>query len=243
METTNHIVYDIDQSSQRMDQILSVSNVNFSDSSTIPLRQSLSYTNGFYVNVTALFIDIVDSSNMTEAHKRPVIAKIYRCFISECTALMNALSICKEISIHGDCVWGVFETSLKSDVDKVFSVAARLNSLIKVLNYKLQKKGYSEISIGIGIDYGRALMIKAGFSGSGLNDVIWMGDVVNEACHIANEAGRNGRPKIIVSNCIFQNLNNKNQNLLSRTYIGTKVYYGGSIINTALENWFRQNCK
>ena len=36
METTNHIAYDIDKSSQRMDQILSVSNDNFSDSDSIP---------------------------------------------------------------------------------------------------------------------------------------------------------------------------------------------------------------
>ncbi len=243
METTNHIAYDIDKSSQRMDQILSVSNDNFSDSDSIPPRQSLSYTNGFYVNVTALFIDIVDSSNMTEAHKRPVIAKIYRCFISECTALMNELPFCKEINIHGDCVWGVFETSLKSHVDSVFSVAAELNSLIKILNYKLQKKGYREISVGIGIDYGRALMVKAGFSGGGLNDVIWMGDVVNEACHIANEAGRNGRSEVIVSNCIYSNLNSHNQNLLRKTYIGMNTYYEGSIISTAMDNWFKEKCK
>ena len=53
--------------------------------------------------------------------------------------------------------------------------------MVKILNYKLGKKGYSTISVGIGIDYGRALMVKAGYSGSGLNDVIWMGDVVNSA--------------------------------------------------------------
>ena len=33
-------------------------------------------------------------------------------------------------------------------------------------------------------------MVKAGYSGSGINDVIWMGDVVNTACHLANKAGR-----------------------------------------------------
>lgn len=51
--------------------------------------------------------------------------------------------------------------------------------MIKILNYKLSKKKYSEISIGIGIDYDRVLMVKASYSGSGINDVIWMGDVVN----------------------------------------------------------------
>ena len=103
---------------------------------------------------------------------------------------MNAQTICKEMNINGDCVGGVFETPYKSDIDTVFSIAARLNSLIKILNYKLRKKGYSQISVGIGMDYGRALMVIAGYSGSGLNDVIWMGDVVNSACHITNKAGR-----------------------------------------------------
>lgn len=86
-------------------------------------------------------------------------------------------------------------------------------------------------------------MVKAGFSGSGLNDVIWMGDVVNEACHIANEAGRNGRSEVIVSNCIYSNLNSHNQNLLRKTHIGMNTYYEGSIISTAMDNWFKEKCK
>ena len=59
------------------------------------------------VNVNSLFIDIVGSSDMTDVHKRPTLAKIYRCFISECTAIMNDAALgdlCKEINIHGDCV-------------------------------------------------------------------------------------------------------------------------------------------
>lgn len=32
-------------------------------------------------------------------------------------------------------------------------------------------------------------MVQAGYAGSGLNDVIWMGDVVNYACHICGKAG------------------------------------------------------
>lgn len=111
---------------------------------------------------------------------------------------MNSSDICKENNINGDCVWGVFETPYKSDIDDVFSLAARLNSLIKILNYKYEKKGYDRISVGIGIDYGRALMVKAGYSGSGLNDVIWMGDVVNQSCHLSNRANRKGRKVILM---------------------------------------------
>lgn len=243
MEVTNKITYDVEKSAGRIDEILSSVSANYSDKDSIPSRTSLTYTNGFYIKVTALFIDIVGSSDMTDGSKRPTLAKIYRSFISECTAVMNSWDQCKEININGDCVWGVFETPYKSDVDNVFSVAAQLNSMIKILNYKLRKKGYPEISVGLGIDYGRALMVQAGYSGSGLNDVIWMGDVVNSACHIANKAGRDGRSPIIVSSVLKSNLNEHNQGLLSSIIIDYSTYYGGNIINTNMEDWYNKNCK
>lgn len=243
MEAANHITYDIDKSAQRMDDILNAGNGSFSDSNAIPQRTALTYTNGYYVNITTLFIDIVSSSDMTDEHKRPTLAKIYRCFISECAALMNSLSICKEINIHGDCVWGVFETTYESDIREVFGIAAKLNSMVQILNYKLRKKNYSEISVGIGMDYGRALMVKAGYSGSGLNDVIWMGDVVNSACHLANKAGREGHKSLIISKCIYSNLDEHQQGLLSATTIDWKTYYEGDIINIGMDEWYTEHCK
>lgn len=242
MEVTNRITYDVEKSAKRMDDILDAGSRNFSDSSSIPARSSLTFTNGYYVNITALFIDIVGSSDMTDEHKRPVLAKLYRSFISECTAIMNSESSCKEISINGDCVWGVFDTPYKSDIDNVFAVSAKLNSMVKILNYKLRKKGYSTISVGIGIDYGRALMVKAGYSGSGLNDVIWMGDVVNSACHIANRAGRDGKKPILVSSCIYSNLDEDNQEFLSSTSIGWDTYYQADVIDVDMEKWYEKNC-
>ena len=243
MEVTKRILYDVEKSASRIDEILDASNSNYADKTSIPSRDSLTYTNGYYVNVTALFIDIVGSSDMTSEHKRPTLAKMYRAFISECTAIMNSSEHCKEININGDCVWGVFETQFKSDIDTVFAIAAQLNSLIKILNYKLKKKGYSEISVGIGIDYGRALMVKAGYSGSGLNDVIWMGDVVNSACHIANKAGRDYRDPIMVSSCLYGNLNEENQKFFKTTWIDYTTYYQCNVINLAMEAWYMENCK
>ena len=243
MEVTNRILYDIDKSAQRIDDILDASNSNYSDKDSIPSRSSFTYTNGFYVNVTALFIDIVDSSDMTDEHRRPTLAKMYRAFISECTALMNASDLCKEININGDCVWGVFDTPCKSQVDSVFSIAAQLNSLIEILNYKLEKKGYGTISVGIGMDCGRALMVKAGYSGSGLNDIIWMGDVVNSACHLANKAGRNEKQPVVVSSVVYTNLNEHNQGIVHQTTIDGNPVYHGYIYNIAMNDWFEKNCK
>ena len=237
--------YNVKDSASRIDEILNANDNDYEDNeNNIPSRGQLTYKTGYYVNVTALFIDIVGSSKLTDGHRRPTLAKMYRAFLSECVAIMNSWEMCKEININGDCVWGVFETPYKSNVDDVISVAAQLSSMIKILNYKLKKKKYNTISVGIGIDDGLALMVKAGYSGSGINDVVWMGDVVNTACHLANKAGRQGRKEIIVTKKVYDYLNDKHKGLFSRfTDDEDIVRYEGNIVRTAMENWYKENCK
>lgn len=243
MESNNTISYDVAKSAERMDEILNAGNGNYADKDSVPLRSSLTYTNGYYVYVTSIFVDIVGSSDMTDEHKRPTLAKMYRSFISECVAIMNSVSMSREINIHGDCVWGIFETPKKSDIDNAINLMAKINSMIKILNYKLSKKGYSTISVGIGSDYGRALMIKAGYSGSGINDVIWMGDVVNSASNLCGIAHRNSRKAIVISDVIYGNLNEHNKGLFSSFYDNWILHYEGDIINTDMENWYNEHCK
>ncbi|MCZ9635209.1 hypothetical protein [Rhodococcus sp. BH5] len=110
----------------------------------------------------------------------------------------------------------------------------------------MQKRKFSTLRIGIGLDYGRALMIKAGYSGSGINDVIYMGDVVNRAAHLAHEAGRGGpfysAHPIWAGELIHQNLNDHNKNLLASKYhadLGT--VYTGHVVNSGMEAWISEN--
>lgn len=239
----NTYTYKVEDSASRMDDILDANDNNYCDKSSIPARSDLTFKNGYYVDVTAIFIDIVGSSDMTDEHKRPTLAKMYRAFLSECVAIMNAETACKEININGDCVWGVFDTPYKSDIDNVISVSAKLIGMVKILNYKLRKKEYLELSVGIGIDYGRALMVKAGYSGSSINDVIWMGDVVNYACHLCNKAGRDGRKMIIISSAVYDNLVEYNQSLFTSYSDGLSTKYEGNIINCGMDEWYQENCK
>jgi class 3 adenylate cyclase len=118
----------------------------------------LTFTNGFYAYCSALFIDIRDSSLLPDKYTRPRLAKLYRAFISEMVAIFNSDSSAREVNIVGDCVWGVYNTPSKTDIDDVFSLAYHANSLVKVLNYKLTKAGFEKtISCGIGMSYGRAI--------------------------------------------------------------------------------------
>lgn len=212
----NFRTYDHVASFGRIDAILALPASNYEEVKELPDRDRLTYTNGFYASCSALFVDIRGSSSLPGHYQRPALAKIYRAYISETVAVMNGNPQAREINIVGDCVWGVFNTPWKSHIDAVFSAAARLNSLVRVLNSKMVRSGYGiPISVGVGLDYGRALMIKAGSSGSGIADVVYMGDVVNHAAKLAAQ-GANGAgvPPVMLGNAFAANLNQHNTNLI-----------------------------
>lgn len=234
----NYKTYSYTGSSDRIKEILDQPAGSFEEVKGLPDRDKLTYTNGFYGNCSAIFIDIRDSSGLTERYKRPTLAKIYRAFISEMVAVLNSHEKVREVNIVGDCVWAVYNTPYKPDIDDAFITAARANTLLKLLNHHYGKKGISPIKIGIGVDYGRVLMIKAGFSGSGINDVIYMGDVVNRAAHLAHEAGRDCNPPIFFGEVFRDNLNDHNRDLLTGSHrydLGS--FYSGDIVSTAMNDW------
>lgn len=237
---TQYLNYDFQKSFSRIDDILNQSDTSFSELKEIPPRNYLTFKNGFYVNCSAIFVDIRDSSSLPSVHRRPTLAKIYRTYISEIVAIMNGNLQCSEIRIDGDCIGGIFNTTSKPHMDNLIGVAARINSLVKVLNYKFSKKGIKNIRIGIGIDYGRALMIKSGYSGSGLNELVWMGEVVNQASKLCDNANKLFSMPIFISNLIYNNLNNHNKSLFE--FNSYNNCHQGNIINIPMEEWYQANC-
>lgn len=236
----NYKMYSFTSSSDRIKEILDQPAGQFEElENNLPDRDKLTFTNGFYSRCSSVFIDIRDSSSLTSQYKRPTMAKIYRAFISEMVAVLNSHEKVREVNIVGDCVWAVYNTPYMSDIDDVFANAYQANSLIKLLNHHYGKRGIDPIKIGIGVDWGRVLMIKAGYSGSGINDVVYMGDVVNRAAHLAHEAGRWGRHPIFVGSDFRGNLNEHNQSLLTqnRSVPGLGSIYSGEVVRTDMNNW------
>lgn len=203
---SNYQFYDFKKSLCRLDEILNADGKSYEEKNHIPKRSSLTYTNGFYVNCTAVFVDICDSSRYPEKHTRPVLAKIYRSFISEVIAIFNGNKNCREVNVQGDCVWAVFDTLYQKELRDVLFNCAQVNSLINILNFKLQKKGYETFRVGIGVDYGRALMIKAGYNGSSINEVVWMGDVVNQASNLCDLGNNTFDDPLVISETIYSKL-------------------------------------
>lgn len=228
--------YVLADSVNRINEILDSSDADYHERNEIPSRDLLTFTNGFYVNCSALFVDMRGSSRLSEKYSNPILAKIYRSYISELVALFRGNQNIKEISIEGDCVWGVFDTPKKPDIDSVFGTAYSASSLVDILNHKFAKKGISEIEVGIGAAYGRALMIKAGYKNSGVNELTWMGAVVAEAATLCSQGNKQyGDKEIMVSNLFHQNLSQVNQSLLS--YYPKFDCYHGCVVQKGMNSW------
>ncbi|MDR7666428.1 adenylate/guanylate cyclase domain-containing protein [Methanosarcina sp. Z-7115] len=238
---SNYINYDYLKSFDRIDNIIKNS-YNYEELNYIPSRDKLTYSNGFYVNCSAMFVDIRGSSKLPDIHRRPKLAKLYRAYVSEVVSVMNGNPCCIEVNIVGDCVSGIFDTKTKPIIDLVFSTAAQISSLIDVMNHKFKKNDIETIEVGIGISYGRALMVKAGYDGSGINDVVWMGDVVNEAANLCSCGNKELYDlRIMVSESIYINLNEDNKELLCKN--NNRGCYHGSVVASNMNEWYRENCK
>lgn len=238
----NHAPYNYLASFARIDQQLDTSTGEFTESSSLPDRQRLTFDNGFYAYCTALFVDVRDSSELPNHYQRPRLARIYRAFISEVVAILNGHSAVREVNIVGDCVWAVYNTNTTDAIDDVFNLAAKVNILENVLNQKLKVAGYdTPLYFGIGLSYGMALMIKAGRRGSTINDVVYMGEVVNQASHLASRGGKvTGwrRSARIHMDLVFQqNLNEHNQGLTTQveTYPGS--IFASDAVDVAMSEW------
>ncbi|WP_081079405.1 adenylate/guanylate cyclase domain-containing protein [Burkholderia cepacia] len=239
---TNKRDYNLDESDSRLLEILDAPAGAYEEVDSIPDRSRLTFANGFYVNCTAIFIDIRDSSKLPALHNTPVLGKIYRAYISECIAVLNCFEECKEIFIAGDCVSGIFNTPYKADINTAFFAAAALNSLIQHLNWRLEQKGYIPIRCGIGISYGRALMLKSGFNGSGLNDVVWMGNVVNEASNLCHQANKGGRRPVQIANGVYNNLTDEYKQFAYPVYanlLGETSQYEADTVVIKMRDWLQ----
>ena len=105
---------------------------------------------------------------------------------------------------------------------------------------KYKKKGYSEIKIGIGISWGSSLMIKSGYKGSGINEVVWLGKLVGEAAALCSHGNREGYDKEMqVSNNFYNKLNDENKKLLCKNQF--RNCYHGDVVNYLMDKWVQEN--
>ena len=205
------------------------------------------YGNGIKTWVGALFVDIVDSNKLF-ANANEDTARIMRSFCSEIIAILKDDPNYREIGIRGDCVYCIYTAQYQTDLVEIFRHAYRINSFMDMLNKLLHQNGYSQIRAGIGLGCDEELIIKAGQSGSGINDKIWIGKAVVDAAHLSDKANRNGIQAIAMSTVFYNNIsehlfreNEKYRDwIVPHSYCGTPSFYHCHITEIGFNNWIEK---
>lgn len=239
-------MYDYKKSRDTIQEILS-SQTKIVNKEVIPSSDSeFTYSNGIKAWVGALFVDIVGSSEMCKTANEDT-ARVFRAFCSEIIAILKDDPNYREIGIRGDCVYCIYTAPYQKDLVAIFRHAYRINSFMKMFNKLLEKNCYSKIRAGIGLGCDEELIIKAGQSGSGINDKIWIGKAVVDACHLGNKANRNGLSPIAMSTVFYNNIketleeeNPNYKNWISgyKSPFGYSVeFYQCNIVETEFDSW------
>lgn len=243
-------MYEYKKSKDAVESILK-SPTRIIEKENIPSSDSeFTYENGIKAYVGALFVDIVDSSKLFESPNENT-AHIIRSFCSEIISILKDDVNYREIGIRGDCVYCIYNAPYQTDLVDIFRHAYRINSFISMLNKLLKKNGYSEIRAGIGLGCSQDLIIKAGQTGSGINDKIWIGKAVVDAAHLSGIANRNGISAIAMSplfyDNIFEHLCKENEEYKSWIIAHSSNYYSGvdyyhcNIIEIEFNQWIGEN--
>lgn len=243
-------MYDFRTSKESIDKILN-SSTKIIKKDKIPASDSdFTYSNGIKTWVGALFIDIVDSSELFKFANEDT-ARIMRSFCSEIISILKDDPNYREIGIRGDCVYCIYTAQYKNDLVNIFEHAYRINTFMGMFNKLLEKNEYNQIRAGIGLGCDNELIIKAGQSGSGINDKIWIGKAVVDAAHLSDRANRNLVDPIAMSSLFYENIIEElcEQNESYRTWIkpfsagfsSGSNFYHCSIIETGFEKWIKEN--
>lgn len=202
----------IEESIQRIDSLLAERNEAFTACITFPHKWQEEALNGIYVNAAVVYFDLKKTAKLFSNHSISTVAKILRTYISEITSILKSLPKCKGVVLDGDNIYGVYDASLTTGLDNVFALAVIGKSILEVLNHKLSMQQMPTVSAGIGIDFGKVLMVKTEFKQ--VKEPVWLGDVIYFAArfsHLANQA--EGGSHIYLSRVVYQSLGKEYQNL------------------------------
>ena len=236
--------YDYKDGKRKVNEILN-SSVDVETRCSIPKESSsdLTFENGIKTKVAALFIDIRDSTEYFKNNGKNI-AKIMRAFTSEIIDILSSNENYREIGIRGDCVYAIYSVSDEHVLLNILSDAIWVNTFQKMFQKILKSKGLPEFKIGIGLGYDDHLIVaKAGKKGTGINDLIWIGDAVIDASKLSSQGNADGFNPIVIDENYYLNI--KSYGIISlfeqkkSDKLGEIVYHA-NIIKIDFNNWINE---
>ena len=138
--------YDYKKGKERIEDILD-NELKVIEQNGIPTDSAFTFTNGYYSLISAIFVDVRDSSTLFADEDREKVSKIIRSFTSEIIEILRNDDNVREIGIRGDCVYGIYTTPEKSDIWELADKTFYINTYMKMLNKLLSERALPKIKV------------------------------------------------------------------------------------------------
>ncbi|UYZ23278.1 hypothetical protein [Mesobacillus jeotgali] len=84
-------------------------------------------------------------------------------------------------------------------------------------------------------------MIKAGYNGSGFNDVVWLGDSVNKKSKMCSKVMKEVQYPMVVTKDFYDNLDEDAQKWFTPSpHLFSPEFYYGDIVNIEMRDWLNE---
>ena len=238
--------YDYKNGKSRIEEILN-NKIEIVEKEKVPKDENFTFDNGYYSWVSAIFVDIRESSKLFTDEDKEKVAKIIRSFTSEIIEILREDDNLREIGIRGDCVYAIYTTPNQSDTYEIAEKTFFINTFMKMLNRLLKEKDYPTIKVGIGMSTAQELVVKAGRKNVSINSKVWIGDAVTKASNLSSLGNKDGVSTIVFSELSYinfieklvENTPNDNPKSWFEKYNTNEygIYYSADIIKTDFNNW------
>ena len=240
--------YDYKNGKSRIEEILN-NKIEIVEKEKVPKDDNFTFSNGYYSWVSAIFVDIRESSKLFTDKDKEKVAKIIRSFTSEIIEILKNDDNLREIGIRGDCVYAIYTTPLQKDIYEIAEKTFFINTFMKMLNKLLEKKDYPTIKVGIGMSTAKELVVKAGRKNASINNKVWIGDAVTKASNLSSLGNKDGVLPIVFSELSYinfieklvENTSNDDPKSWFKKYNTNEygIYYSANIIKTNFYNWIK----
>ena len=234
------------ENGQRIDDILGM-NIDLTDARVVPKTEDVGFEEGRQIETAVLFIDMRGSTVLSQDTQRKTISKIYKSFFDSVSKVVSYKTDAHIRGFAGDRLMAVFSPGEDSCNNAVDTAIIMQTVITHILNPKLKEKFNVKIDYGIGIDYGKMMVVRVGIYGGGSNsDLVWSGRTANYASKLADHDGALGSG-IRITNTVFNKLtahltSPQGSTLWSKEYTTTiggetiSYHKDESIYKTAIDN-------
>lgn len=203
------------------------------NSNDIPVYQNFGEIGDLTMVDTAMVISTV--LGVYVKRDESITPSIYANILKSVYDIFSEHPKCKDIISLENYVVAIIDSPFKTDIDNALDCVGKINALFKLVNRIREQKLQPKIEKGIGMNYGKVLMVKTSHSDNLV--MSWDGESLSTVVDLSTKAS--DEAKVFATFTIYNNLKEEYQKLFSKVL--SNDYYEADPVNIAMNKWIIAN--